>query len=129
MPPCRPNRSARRPLAWLLAGALLFAQALGMAHRVLHAESMGHAHRHEVHALAHAGTHGTGVDGATLFGHDEGTPDCRLFDHVASGDLLPGGIDLATFDAPPGRSDGRPSWPVRATAETVFSARAPPSRA
>lgn len=124
--PCHVTRSARRPLAWLLAGALLFAQALGLAHRVLHAETQGHANRHEVHAFADAVTQVSGHDGATLFGHDEGAPDCRLFDHMAAGDALAGAVDLAAFDAPTDRGEGRPTWPARAADEAVFSARAPP---
>jgi hypothetical protein len=59
---------ARRTWPWLLAFALVAAQALGLAHRVVHAQ---HGHGHEPGGIA------------SLFdGHDSGSTECRLFDTV-----------------------------------------------
>lgn len=63
--------AARRWLPLLLA-AMLFAQALGLVHRVLHAP----APAAQVQAAAH-----------DAFGHDEGDAQCRLYDQLAQGDL------------------------------------------
>lgn len=59
---------SRRFLPWLLAFALVAAQALGLMHQVVHAQH-DHDHGHE-----HGGI-------AALFdSHEEGSLECRLFD-------------------------------------------------
>ena len=122
-------RSARRPLAWMLACALLFAQALGLAHRVLHADAPAHAHPESLRSAEDDSSHGVASGPSALFDHHEGAPDCRLFDQLASGDALPCVPQLAAFDAPPSRAMGLPSWPAQAAITTAFQARGPPAHA
>ncbi|MCA3236590.1 MAG: hypothetical protein ACK5RC_08480 [Curvibacter sp.] len=95
----RPRSTTRNP-RWLLPGtallvlALLWAQALGLAHRVLHAHGpaaggSGLAHAHD-HGHGHSHSHSAGYDAhaphgllAHLLapaGEEEG---CRLYDPVA----------------------------------------------
>jgi len=72
------RRRARGPHALAVVAmfvlALLFAQALGLAHRVLHHP---HAVNHP-HATHHQ----------SLFQHSDQSPDCRLFDQAGSADGL-----------------------------------------
>ncbi len=69
-----------RRLAALLLVALLWAQALGLAHRATHGLPSP-AHAGEPVAVAHAS------DGP--FGHDESqAAECRLFDQLALGEPL-----------------------------------------
>ncbi len=57
---------ARRSWPWLLALALVAAQALGLMHQVVHAQ---HDHGHEQGGIA-----------ALFDSHEEGGLECRLFD-------------------------------------------------
>jgi hypothetical protein len=57
--------------AWLLAGLLLAAQALGLAHRV-----------------AHGGGSATVVSATGFESHEAGSADCRLVDQLTQADLL-----------------------------------------
>ena len=70
----------RRPTAWpwLLAFALLAAQALGFMHRVTHAP-----HLHTAAAQAGEAAHGDGWLERLFAGHDEDS--CRLIDSLSHG--------------------------------------------
>jgi hypothetical protein len=97
--------------AWLLAGLLLAAQALGLAHRV-----------------AHGGGSATVVS-ATSFtaNHEAGSADCRLVDQLTQADLLcasppagaptlPAYVERTLFTLP--------AWAAQPAA--AYLARAPP---
>ena len=83
--PTRPAPRSRGSLTALLLGmALLLAQALGLAHRVAHADgpplprlqaSAGHDHAAEAHD-------------ATPFDGHEDRSDCRLYDQLQLADAL-----------------------------------------
>lgn len=86
-------------IVWMLAlaVALWTASTLGFMHRVLHAPdvqataavaAVSNASPSDAHAAgaAHGGAHG-GV--AALFGHRGGTDDCRLYDQLAGGFVVP----------------------------------------
>lgn len=100
--------------AWLLAGLLLAAQALGLAHRVAHAGGAGAA------AVAVSAK-------AFADGHEAGSAECRLVDQLTQGDLLcasalalvlPLTVQVA---APVALALPRPAAPAGA-----YQARAPP---
>jgi len=63
----------RRPLAGLLVCALLLTQALGLLHRVLHANGSPHA----VHDRGRL---------EALFAHHHGSADCQIFDQLSHAD-------------------------------------------
>jgi hypothetical protein len=65
----------RRVALPLLAAAMLWLQALGLWHGVLHARG------HDTPSSVHAG------GGGTLADHDEGSDECRLYDQLAHADL------------------------------------------
>ena len=75
----------------LLACALLWAQALGLAHRIVHGPQLGSLHvLSQPVALASAA--GGGVsDGflAQLFAGHKGDSDCRVFEQLSHADTLP----------------------------------------
>lgn len=77
----RPQSSTRRWLLPLMAAALLWLQALGLWHQVVH----GHA-VHGGATQASASEHDSHDDHA-FAGHDEGDPQCRLFDQLAHADI------------------------------------------
>lgn len=60
-------------LAALLVVALLWAQAFGLAHRAVHAVGVPHA---------------VVVAADEALGHAPQSPECRLFDQLAAGDML-----------------------------------------
>jgi len=97
--------------AWLLAGLLLAAQALGLAHRV-----------------AHGGGSASVVSASSFAGHHEaGSADCRLVDQLTQADLLCAGLPASapTLPAFVERSVFTlPAWAPRAAA--AYLARAPP---
>ncbi len=109
-------RSRLRPTllqAWLLAGLLLAAQALGLAHRVAHGGGAGSP---------------TAVSAKTFAGHHEaGSAECRLVDQLAQGDLLCGSAPalalplLVQAAVPPAHAAPLPAEPAGA-----YQARAPP---
>lgn len=107
---------ARRRLAWLLAGALLLAQALGLAHRVLHAPGAALAA-----SVAQAAAPGLFTD------HAADSPECRLFDALAH-------ADAASSAGAPTPAGAPPAWSAPANAPertragcAAYLARAPPS--
>lgn len=71
----------------MMAAALLWLQALGLWHEVVH----GHA-AHGGAAAAFVGGHGPhdhhqDHEHHAFAGHDEGDPQCRLFDQLAHADI------------------------------------------
>lgn len=97
-----------RRWAFGLAAALLLAQALGLAHHVLHGGTPAHDDEH-------------------FAGHEAGDAQCRLIDALAGGDALPAAV-TAVADPP-----GAVAQPVFAGAARVaacagapYEARAPP---
>lgn len=116
----RPQTSTRRWLLPMMAAALLWLQALGLWHQVVH----GHA-VHSGAAPASAGGHDS-HDHHAFAGHDEGDPQCRLFDQLAHADIA-----FAAANAAPCLTAG--DGPVAATpagrpaAQAAgFLARGPP---
>lgn len=99
-----PSRQ-RLAFAWLLATALLFAQALGQAHQVLHAP-------------------GVASDDA-LFGH-HGSAECRLFDQLAHGDALATPALPALPDWPAAAPVAALHAGVEHGCTAVYRARGPP---
>jgi hypothetical protein len=100
-----PPASSKRPgfaLTWLLVGALLLAQLLGLMHGVVHGPQahlhdkaavaqlaqlhQDHDHDHGHSASAHA-EHGGWL--ASLFSSHGGDSDCRLFDQASQGHAAP----------------------------------------
>jgi hypothetical protein len=79
-----------------LALALLLPQLLGLLHTVAHDAAHGARHRSEM--ASHAGHPPTGVSTLTsLFDvHDEGSPDCRLYDQ-AFHDILTNTVAASTL--------------------------------
>lgn len=108
----RKRLAPTRVQAWLLAGLLLAAQALGLAHRV-----------------AHGGGAATPAVSAKAFvdGHEAGSAECRLVDQLAQGDLLCGSaaalpLPLFARSTPPAAAPA--SLPARLAG--AYQARAPP---
>ena len=105
---------ARRQLALLLVAALLFAQALGLLHRVAHGEP-GAAAPHAASVVE------------SLLAHDADGASCRLYDALAGGSALPGGDAPAVAGAPPATCPAPPAdRPPPARERLPFAARAPP---
>lgn len=99
--------------AWLLAGLLLAAQALGFAHRVAHGGGSATPAVSAVKAFAG--------------GHEAGSAECRLIDQLAQGDLLCGAapalpLPLFVQAAPPAAAPAS----LPALAAGAYQARAPP---
>ena len=72
-PVLRRSRHLRRIVLPWLAAAMLMLQALGLWHGVVHAR------------VIHDGAHGTAQ---AFAGHDDGDPQCRLYDQLAHADLV-----------------------------------------
>lgn len=120
-------------LAAGLVVALLFAQWLGLAHRIVHAPASSsdalQAPARAASAHAHASTrtiaHADHPD--ETWPHDPGTAECRLFDSLCSADGLPT-FAAAVPDAQPAQrrivAPTPASQPRRAFAQA--QARAPP---
>lgn len=97
--------------AWLLAGLLLAAQALGLAHRV-----------------AHGGGTTTVASASSFAGdHEAGSASCRLVDQLTQGDLLCAGLPASAPPLPAFVERSvftLPAWAPRPAA--AYLARAPP---
>lgn len=141
MPPASSKRlvlGRAGALVWLLAGALLLAQLLGLMHGVVHSPQAhvhahshvhndGHQHQQEHAALAHAEEEGDGGWLASLFSSHDGDSDCRLFDQASHGQAapslpmlsLPLVLSSVAFDISRGEALAR--WAA------LFDARGPPS--
>jgi hypothetical protein len=120
----------RGVLAAGLVVALLFAQWLGLAHRISHAPAFPDAdapHADVRHAHAPAQTIGHADHHHEDWSHDPGTAECRLFDPLGSADGLPT-VAAAAPDAVPAQrlivAPASTSLPRRAYAQA--QARAPP---
>ena len=81
-----------------LALALLLPQLLGLLHTVAHDAAHGARHRSEV--VSHAGHSSAAASTLTsLFdAHDEGSPDCRLYDQTSHDRLT---TTVAALTLPP----------------------------
>jgi hypothetical protein len=83
----------RRPLAGLLVCALLLMQALGLLHRVLHADGPSPAAQERGRIEA-------------LFAHHHDLGDCQIFDQLSHADgvgfafVVPGAMPPASMAAP-----------------------------
>lgn len=141
---------------WALVLALLWAQMLGLAHRVRHdhgwAVASGHAHAHPVHAAAHPG-HGQGAGHSAEAGADAARPvhahtdtgadlgvgvwghllapaddaqDCRLYDQLGHAGPVSTPFGLWGHALPQ-----VPAWVVLQALQprvcVAFAARAPPA--
>lgn len=95
-----PASSKRRAFAgvWLLAGALLLAQLMGLMHGVVHgpqahlhdkaaAAHLAHVHHDHDHSAIADEEHGGWL--AALFSAHSGDSDCRLFDQASQGHAAP----------------------------------------
>lgn len=106
----------RRPLAGLLICALLLTQALGLLHRVLHADGPAH-------------TVGDPGKIEALFTHHHDLGDCRIFDQMSHAD----GVGFAFVD--PGAMPPAPTPAVALQAPQMAAqaagnlARGPPRTA
>ena len=83
--------TVRRVGLWVAVVALLVAQTLGLAHRVVHpggaVAGVEYTHAH-THGHEHESGHHPSPLAALFAGHDE-APDCRLYDQLSHADLLP----------------------------------------
>jgi hypothetical protein len=82
----------RRTLLSCLVLALVWAQALGMMHRVAHADHAGSGQASTLQQPGddgQAGEPGHGWIAALFAGHDEGGGSCRVFDQQGHGDAMP----------------------------------------
>lgn len=108
----------------LLVLALLWAQLLGLAHGVLHAQDV-HA---PVTAIAQDDGHGHEAQGllAQLLAHASGDSECRLYDQLGQG-----GPVAAPHIAIPSVLPLLPAWVVLQALQprpcAAFAARAPPA--
>jgi hypothetical protein len=108
----------------------LFAQWLGLAHRIAHAPAFPNAaapHADGRYAQASAGTTGHADHHHEDWSHDPGTAECRLFDPLGSADGLPTFAAALSEAVPAQRLIVAPaptSLPRRAYAQA--QARAPP---
>ena len=126
------RRFAPRPavpsrwLGTLLVAALLWAQALGLAHRSLHGSLPAGGAPALAHPAAAPGAPQLRAD--ALFGHERDGAACRLYDQLALGDLAPLPVVVAApppapcvvVVVPPALPDG--------AVRTAYRARAPPVR-
>lgn len=110
---------ARRSLTvWLLALALVAAQALGFAHRVAHGHGQGQGH-----GLGTA----TAVSSGDLFAGHEGQPACLLYDQLSGTAITPAVPVLCTPVIPPAFYLAVAQGEALARFAALFDARGPPS--
>lgn len=113
----------------LLAFALLWAQALGLAHGIVHGPQLSSGHAVSQPSLADASGAGAAVaDGflAQLLAGHQGHPDCRVFEQLSHADVLPGVSSpaLPALAPPPAAMDATASLFIRPI--LPFLARGPP---
>lgn len=110
----RPHRPhAGRGFAALLAFALLWAQALGLAHRVLHAPGVPLA-------IASAAGHDDGLR------HAPQSAECRLYDHLAAGDAVAVATPVDVVASLPAAAQAEPPARQAGSSPPGYRARAPP---
>jgi len=118
----------RQAAAFAAVLALLLAQALGLAHRIAHAQP---AQAGVLHTHSHAHEHEPGhpILAAAFDQHDEGSAECRLIDQAGHGDaaaaptVAPG--DLVAPDG--GAARPSPTATFLTACTQPYSARGPPS--
>lgn len=134
------SRAPGRPWpagAWLLALALVAAQAFALVHGVVHGGHAGPApHSHALahppvpeHGHAHAGhddAHGYGLI-ERLFGAHHDDLDCRLYDQLGHADAAPALTAVAPPLALPAAVFDFLSGAFIARRAALFEARGPPS--
>ena len=108
----------RRGVAFIAALALLCAQAIGLAHAVAHPQAYAVAATVAVHDHA---------AGAFDSQHDEGSPQCQLFDQLSHGDGATPSLHVVVFAAPAAAFAAAPAAPVRAGCACGYHARGPPT--
>ncbi len=117
--PARPLPSMRRSIIGPMLAAFALTQWLGIVHRAPHGPAAGAAQAQEAGALALG----------ALFAHHQHEVDCKVFDHLACGDLA-GATTVAILVAAaadtPVVAHGAPWQIVAATAG--FLARGPPAQ-
>lgn len=112
----------------LLCAALLWAQALGLAHRSVHGGVPGAgiavaSPQERAHGGESAAAHGI----EALFGHERGTPACHLYDQLSLGDAVSaGGVD-AVPALPPCHLAAPVPTPPSGAVRLAYRARAPPT--
>jgi hypothetical protein len=114
-------RTRRQAAAFAAVLALLLTQALGLAHRVVHAPHS------PVELQSTAQQPGHPSLAAAFDQHDEGSAECRLIDQAGHGDAvaaptLAPGQPVAPDSAPP----PRPAAGFIAACTQPYSARGPP---
>lgn len=111
------RRTRRRWLPLALA-ALVFAQMLGLVHRVVHMPAGAPGIASAVHADA----------GKALFGDHDDAAKCRLYDQLTHTDLaVDAAAAVATLPVAPVEIECHPAWHLAAQA-AGFLARGPPAR-
>jgi len=128
----RARRSPAAPRLWLgvlLCASLLWAQALGLAHRSVHGAVPGSGAALAVVSAqdrVHGGEFAAhGIE--ALFGHERGTPACHLYDQLSLGDAASaGGVD-AVPALPPCHLAAPVPTPPSGTVRLAYRARAPPT--
>lgn len=111
----------RRRLLPLLAAALLWLQALGLWHHVVHGAAL-----HGDSAVAFAHEH---ADDHAFAGHDEGDAQCRLYDQLAHADIAFGMASAAPILALHGEPMAAVPAGRLAPQAAGFLARGPPTTA
>ena len=122
--------AGRRALLWLVACALVFAQAIGLMHSVMHAPgTMPSAAARAMYvdaSNASVDRTGQGWLKALFSGHDDDST-CRLFDQLGHGDAAPSvaavqlPLTVPTFLLLAFQGDFVARWAA------LFDARGPPS--
>ena len=131
-PRCLPVK--HRPSRWLaalLVLALLYAQALGQAHRALHPQfvvhqGLGLANGAPVQAGRPAIGHEASPGWSALFGHEQHAEKCRLFDQLSLGELTLVAAAAATEPPPADRPDVPVLAPPCGASRLAYQARGPP---
>ncbi len=111
----------RRPLAGLLVCALLLTQALGLLHRVHHADGPPRAHVHQTE-------HARGVLEA-LFAQHHDAGDCQIFDQLSHADGVGFGF-VEPGAMPPAQAPAAALQAPKVAAQAAgYLARGPPRTA
>ena len=113
----------------LLCASLLWAQALGLAHRSAHGAVPGSGAALVVASAqdrAHGGEFAAhGIE--ALFGHERGTPACHLYDQLSLGDAVSAGGSAALPALPPCHLAAPVPTPPSGAVRLAYCARAPPT--
>jgi hypothetical protein len=108
----------RRPLVGLLVCALLLTQALGLLHRVEHADGPTSSHAEHAHGVLEV-----------LFAQHHDGGDCQIYDQLSHADGVGFGcVQPGAMPAVQQPATALP-LPLRAAQAVVYLARGPPGRA